>query len=284
MVHIKKPLLKINVIPTQIHTPSPLRNTSCRLSKRWLHCCSFIELWLNMGCSPPGSPVHGVSRQEDCSGWPFPSPGDLPNPGIEPTSLVSPAWQADSLQLSHRVKDKVGPLQAGTTSFPSEQTDMQVLYSILVHWIHCPWKKFAKCLSWWEPYRLKSTSPPSCVPQASWAIYTLILNAIRLLDPVFLRSRHSCTWISLLVSLFMTLKIDNQKPSEPQPQPSDMQIDFRNVKLQFQPFISLHQNEAPLPSCRPDWILGTSTLDTLSSLHSCQALEQQGRAKSISMV
>ena len=25
----------------------------------------------------------GFPRQEDCSGLPFPSPGDLPNPGIE---------------------------------------------------------------------------------------------------------------------------------------------------------------------------------------------------------
>ena len=33
-------------------------------------------------------------RQEYCSGLPFPSPGDLPDPGIEP---VSPALQADSL-------------------------------------------------------------------------------------------------------------------------------------------------------------------------------------------
>ena len=34
------------------------------------------------------------SRQEYWSGLPFPSPGDLPVPGIEP---VSPALQADSL-------------------------------------------------------------------------------------------------------------------------------------------------------------------------------------------
>ena len=34
------------------------------------------------------------SRQEYWSGLPFPSPGDLPNPGIEP---VSPALQADAL-------------------------------------------------------------------------------------------------------------------------------------------------------------------------------------------
>ena len=34
------------------------------------------------------------SRQEYWSGLPFPSPGDLPDPGIEPGS---PALQADSL-------------------------------------------------------------------------------------------------------------------------------------------------------------------------------------------
>ena len=31
------------------------------------------------------------SRQEYCSGLPFPTPGNLPNPGIEPSSFVSPA-------------------------------------------------------------------------------------------------------------------------------------------------------------------------------------------------
>ena len=39
----------------------------------------------------------GFSRQEYWSGLPFPSPGNLPNPGIEPTS---PAWKADFLPLS----------------------------------------------------------------------------------------------------------------------------------------------------------------------------------------
>ena len=33
----------------------------------------------------------GFSRQEYWSRLPFPSPGDLPDPGIEPMSLVSPA-------------------------------------------------------------------------------------------------------------------------------------------------------------------------------------------------
>ena len=34
----------------------------------------------------------GFSRQEYWSGLPCPPPGDLPNPGIEPTSLISPAF------------------------------------------------------------------------------------------------------------------------------------------------------------------------------------------------
>ena len=51
-----------------------------------------------MDCSPPGSSLHGISRQEYWSGWPCPTPGDLPDPGIEP---VSPALQVDSLPLSH---------------------------------------------------------------------------------------------------------------------------------------------------------------------------------------
>ena len=36
-----------------------------------------------MNCSPPGSSLSmGFSRQEFCSGLPFPSPGDLPNTGL----------------------------------------------------------------------------------------------------------------------------------------------------------------------------------------------------------
>ena len=41
------------------------------------------------------------SRQEYWSRLPFPSPGDLPDPGIKPASPTSPASQADSLLLSH---------------------------------------------------------------------------------------------------------------------------------------------------------------------------------------
>ena len=39
-----------------------------------------------MDCSPPGSSVHKISSQEYWSGFPFPSPGDLPDPEIISTS------------------------------------------------------------------------------------------------------------------------------------------------------------------------------------------------------
>ena len=44
-----------------------------------------------MDGSPSGSSVHGISRQEYWSGLPFPPPGDLSDPGIEPVSPGSPA-------------------------------------------------------------------------------------------------------------------------------------------------------------------------------------------------
>ena len=65
-------------------------------------CCvvtkSCPTLCNPMDCSLPGPFVHDFLRQEYWSGLPFPSPGDLPNPGIDPKS---PAMQADSLPLSH---------------------------------------------------------------------------------------------------------------------------------------------------------------------------------------
>ena len=43
----------------------------------------------------------GFPGQEYWSGLPFSSPGDLPNPGIEPMSPASPTLQENSLSLSH---------------------------------------------------------------------------------------------------------------------------------------------------------------------------------------
>ena len=64
---------------------------------------SCLTLCDRMDCSLPGSSVHGILRQEYWSGLPFPSPGDLPNPGIEPRS---PGLQADSLSSESPGKPK----------------------------------------------------------------------------------------------------------------------------------------------------------------------------------
>ena len=56
-----------------------------------IFCCCLATKWCLTLCdpkdySPPGSSIHGIPQQEYCSGLTFPSPGDLPDPGIEPVS------------------------------------------------------------------------------------------------------------------------------------------------------------------------------------------------------
>ena len=55
-----------------------------------LPVCSGAQLCVTLGnpidCSPPGSSVMRFPRQEYWNGLPSPSPGDLPDPGIEPKS------------------------------------------------------------------------------------------------------------------------------------------------------------------------------------------------------
>ena len=51
----------------------------------------FVTPWTVTYQVPPSM---GFSRQKHWSGLPFPSPGDLPDPGIEPRS---PALEADAL-------------------------------------------------------------------------------------------------------------------------------------------------------------------------------------------
>ena len=68
-----------------------------------LHAQSHLTLQPH-DCSPQGSSLHGMShgkRQEYWSGLPFPLPGDLPDPGIELSSLVSPLLQGMLYCLSH---------------------------------------------------------------------------------------------------------------------------------------------------------------------------------------
>jgi len=78
-----------------------------------LHCRQMLYPLSHLG-SEPGSFSHvwlfatpwtalstRFSRQEYWSGLLFPPPGDLPDPGMEPTFLTASALQVDCLLLSH---------------------------------------------------------------------------------------------------------------------------------------------------------------------------------------
>ena len=54
----------------------------------WINHYLMSDSWDPMDCNPPGSSIHGISQVRVLEWLPFPSPGDLPDPGIEP---VSPA-------------------------------------------------------------------------------------------------------------------------------------------------------------------------------------------------
>ena len=61
---------------------------------------SCVRLFVNLWTAAHQAPLSmGFSRREYRSGLPFSSPGGLPRPRIEPTSLHLLQWQAGSLPL-----------------------------------------------------------------------------------------------------------------------------------------------------------------------------------------
>ena len=73
------------------------------LSQLWSTLCDPTD------CSPPGSSVHGILQARILEWLPFHSPGDFPDPGIEPRS---PALQEDSLSSEPPGKSKPEHLSA----------------------------------------------------------------------------------------------------------------------------------------------------------------------------
>ena len=83
-----------------------------------LSCFSYFQLFATPWPVARQAPLSmGFSRQEYWSGLPCPSPGDLPDPGIEPASLRSPAlaggfftisatWEAPSNIRHQNIKKK----------------------------------------------------------------------------------------------------------------------------------------------------------------------------------
>ena len=64
---------------------------TCMHAKSLQLCPTLCD---TMDCNLPDSSVHGILQARILEWLPFPSPGDLPDPGIKPRS---PVLQADSL-------------------------------------------------------------------------------------------------------------------------------------------------------------------------------------------
>jgi len=71
----------------RVNSGFKFRLRTCMLSC-FTHVWLYATLW-TVACQAP--PSMRFSRQEYWSGLPCPPPGNLPNPGIKPTSLTSPA-------------------------------------------------------------------------------------------------------------------------------------------------------------------------------------------------
>ena len=71
-----------------------------------MHDQSYENVCDPMDCSPPGS-IYGIFQARILGGLPFPPSGDLPNPGIEPSSLTSPALAGRFFTTSATWEEKV---------------------------------------------------------------------------------------------------------------------------------------------------------------------------------
>ena len=117
----------------------------------------------------------GFSRQESWSGLPFPSPGDLPDPGIEPGS---PALQADTLPsqppggVSYNIHFKITGL-ARRFSGRRNMSSSRIHYCYTIVTKECRKKMFV--LSFFlripDPYLLLESPRPLFPPQGPWTYY-----------------------------------------------------------------------------------------------------------------
>ena len=98
-----------------------------------------------------GSSIHGFSRQDFWSGLPFPSPSDLPDPGIESRS---PGLQADTL-----LSEPPGKLFLGEGGINTDQCEKENknAHSPAVHTVLVGLKKFH--VHGWKFKPIKQKSP-----------------------------------------------------------------------------------------------------------------------------
>ena len=150
-------------------------------SKILMHCENESESRIWLFAAPWTTQSVEFSRPEYWRGWPFPSPGDLPNPGIEPRS---PTLQADSLPaeppgkpintLSTLPKSKTVCLICKRGLSPQIHSQLSTEHRYLpdlgnpacVEWSLQTFNKLTGVMNTAKTCHLKSAPP--CPPHCSW--------------------------------------------------------------------------------------------------------------------
>ena len=132
-------------------------------------CPTLANLW-SVACQ--ALPSMGFPRQEYWNGLPFPSPGDIPNPGIEPES---PALQVDSLLPIHYRSLDGGAENTKWFSFiaelPGGRGSLSSLYCMpktpeRMCCVRCFQTSFLTLSGSWTSIRMKQKVPT--LPSHSW--------------------------------------------------------------------------------------------------------------------
>ena len=110
----------------------------------------FATLWTDVHRA---SMSMGFSRQERCSGLPFPPQGDLPNPGIKPMSAVSPTLAGRFFTTeppekppkwyeSENVSFSVNPTLCNPMDYsPSGSSVHRILQAKILEWVTMPFSR-----------------------------------------------------------------------------------------------------------------------------------------------
>ena len=123
-----------------------------------------------MDCSLPGSSVHGIFQARTLEWLPFPSPGDLPNPGISLTSLMFPALAGRLFTTSATEYYSLAVIHA--------QASPSSWFSAA--WRHCLFCRIVQLLQFLSP----SSSLTSLVSSKTWSSLTCLAKQYTMLHMV----------------------------------------------------------------------------------------------------
>ena len=122
-LHPFRPVVKAFEKPSSVASPWGPRHPSWVSLTLTIRACfsrvqRFATSW-TIACQAPLS--MGFSRQENWSVLPFATPGDLPDPGIEPVSLVSPLLASRFFTTSDTWE---APIHPKHTHFPKDSANL----------------------------------------------------------------------------------------------------------------------------------------------------------------